>query len=645
MNKNLLLIAEYEQQLRMNPQDIDTRWKLVQARYEVITIGDKLLLGRMDMPRIYTDRDAKLVLEGLEGEEKTRFLGQIKNLAACQEALLKVADTDSACDIYLAFDASSSKDAEIARDIYEALSEKGISVYYEPERKVYSNVDAHRLFALHHSKLLILVGTSPECMERESTAGAWMRYLNIMERDSTKHILPAYKEMNPKDFPGGLSKTQGIDVGRIGSVQAILVPRAMELIGAHDQVIVVKKADGKSVNISNLFNRIELLLEDGEFEAAHERLENIKAEHGTDFEQYHYLKLLEYAQARNQRELALAANEDLFASSHYQYLREKGSPKMKEELLGLAEMKIKYQKEQKEDAYVEEIRNAHVAGDYEKVLTLTDEVKNMQGFSRWADIQGFYQAAKVRVDKQRLQAEFRKLVGDGKKFYLNQLKEKEPAKYQMLSDYDTVPKPNVKTGLLALAGIICLICLVVCRFTPEVGNAENALLIGVFACLFYSIVTRIREDGLVPALIRGFLFTLIPIIVIVILVNLIDVFIPFVTDLLVFVVGLVFGLPVNLSTYSGVYGGYTFDHYRLVIALGIPDLVFTIRGIKAFKVYHGQRSKRQQVEKEYQQLFSSGFLKDFQKKEYNTLVERYKEAMGTDWVEPVEIAKKGRRKR
>ena len=56
MNKNTLLIAEYEQQLRSNPQDIDIRWKLVQARYEIVTAGNRLLLGRLDMPRIYTDR-------------------------------------------------------------------------------------------------------------------------------------------------------------------------------------------------------------------------------------------------------------------------------------------------------------------------------------------------------------------------------------------------------------------------------------------------------------------------------------------------------------------------------------------------------------------------------------------------------------
>ena len=100
MNKNTLLIAEYEQQLRSNPQDIDIRWKLVQARYEIVTAGNRLLLGRLDMPRIYTDRDARLVLEGVQGEEKEKFLEQIRMLGASQEAVEKVKN-HSLIHIYL----------------------------------------------------------------------------------------------------------------------------------------------------------------------------------------------------------------------------------------------------------------------------------------------------------------------------------------------------------------------------------------------------------------------------------------------------------------------------------------------------------------------------------------------------------------
>lgn len=643
MNKNNLVIAEYEQQLRINPQDVATRWKLVKARYEVVTIGDKLLLGRLDMPRIYTDRDAKMVLGGLEGEEKARFLGQIKNLAACQEALIKAEDTDSICDIYLAFDASSSEDAEIAQDIYQALSKEGISVYYEPERRNYGEVDAHRLFALHHAKLLILVGTSVASIRKEATAGAWMRYLNMMERDAAKHILPAYKHMNPKDFPREFSKTQGIDVGRIGSVQAILVPRVLELIGAHDQVIVVKRADGKSVNITNLLNRIEFFLEDGEFEAAHARIINFEKEYGTDFERLHYLKLLEQAKARNQKELALAVNEDLLDSPDYKYLIEKGSPKMKEELLGLEEKKVAYQKEQKEDAYVEAIKKAHVDGKYDKVLMLVKEVKTMRGFSRWADIQGFYQTAKTRVENQKLREEFRKLVGNGKDFYYNQLKEKEPDKYQVLTALTNIPRPDRTTGIWALTGIICLIILLVCRFCPVVDLCMNCLTFGVLACFLCCIITSIREKGLVGAIIKGGFCVVLPIIILVLIINIIYTFIPGLIDVIAWIFGLLTGFPVEVSPYSGIYADYNFDTFRIAFIFAVPVFVFLIRGLKALKIYRRQKSVRQSAEKEYRQLRSSGFLEDFEKREYVELVKRYKEVMGSDWIEPVKITERGRK--
>ena len=644
MNKNTLLIAEYEQQLRSNPQNIDIRWKLVQARYEIVTVGNRLLLGCVEMPRIYTDRDARLVLEGVQGEEKQKFLEQIRMLGASQEALEKVKNTDSVCDVYLAFDDSSQEDAFIAKDIYYGLSAKGISVYYEPEKKLVGDLDAHRLFALQHAKVLILVGTSVECMQKEATAGAWMRYLNRMERDSHIHIVPAYKNMNPKDFPGGLSKIQGIDVGRIGAIQAFLIPRVQELIGDQAQVLVIKKSDGKQVNISNVLSRIEFLLEDGDFALAQERLYKFSEDYGTDYEQYHYLSLLEKVGARNQKELAFAINEELLVSSDYQYLIEKGSPKMKEEMLGLLEKKAKYQKEQKEGNYIEEIRKAHVEGDYAKVLKLANEVKSIQGFSRWADINAYYQAAKIRVEKQNLREEFRKLVGDGKDFYTKQLKEKEPDKYQMLIAPDTVPKPDRKIGLLALTGSICFICLILCRFYPEAEGLKWAI-VGFFVCLFYSIATRISDDGLVLAIIKGILWMLVPVIVLVLLVNVIDQFAPAIINIIVFVFGLLIGFPVKLSEYSGIYGGYSFDVFRIAFVFSMPNLAFLLRGIKAFKTYRVQRANRQRADKEYQQLFSSGFLKEFQKKEYGKLVEHYKEVMENEWVEPVEIVKKGRKRR
>jgi hypothetical protein len=100
-----------------------------------------------------------------------------------------------------------------------------------------------------------------------------------------------------------------------------------------------------------------------------------------------------------------------------------------------------------------------------------------------------------------------------------------------------------------------------------------------------------------------------------------------------------------LSEYYGRYGGYSFDAFRLLFVFSIPDLVFAIRGIKAFKVYRKQKTERKRVEKEYHQLFTSGFVKEFQKKEYNQLVVSYKEIMGSDWIEPAEIVKKGRGRR
>lgn len=635
MNKNTLLIAEYEQQLRNNPQDIDVRWKLVQARYEIVTVGNRLLLGRMNMPRIYTDRDARLVLEGVQGEARDKFLEQIRMLAASQEAVEKVKDTDSVCDVYLAFDESSKEDASIAKDIYYGLSAKGISVYYEPEKALVGELDAHRLFALQNAKVLILVGTSTECMQKEATAGAWMRYLNRMERDSGIHILPAYKNMNPKDFPGGLSKIQGIDVGRIGAIQAFLIPRVQELIGGQDQVIIVKKSDGKQVNISNVLSRIEFMLEDGDFELAHERLEKFAKDFGTDYEQFHYLRLLEQARARNQKELAYAINERLTSSSDYQYLMENGSPNMKEDLLKLEEMKAKYQKEEREETYVEKIRKEHVNGNYEGVLKLVEEVKTMPQFSRWADVQAYYQAATTRVENKKVYDEFRALVGNGKDFYMNQLKKKEPEKYQILKDGESSGTIGKATIFRVLIGLICLVIMVACRIHPDLDVKSNMLTVGFVICIAYSILTRIRRDGVLKAVLKGGgLTAVIPLVSGALLVS---TGVVRSTDnplgFLVRITGILTGFPVLEE--NGYL--YNMDYFMEAFACCIPILAFIILGIKPGKYLYKRWTEMSQQKKKYQQLVSSGFLVQFQQKEYEELVERYQKAVGDRWIEPTKV--------
>ena len=628
-------MAEYEQLLRENPQDVDTRWKLVQARYGVVSLGNRLLLGRMDMPRIYTDRDARLVLEGVQGEARDSFLEQIRKLSATQEAVEKVKNTDSVCDVYLAFDESSKEDAQVAKDIYLGLSSKGISVYYEPEKSLVGELDAHRLFALHQAKVLILVGTSAECMQKEATAGAWMRYLDRMDRESNIHILPAYKNMNPKDFPGGLSKIQGIDVGRIGSIQAFLIPRVEELIGGNDQVIIVKKSDGKQVNVLNVLSRIEFMLEDGDFELASERLKKFSEEFGTDYEQFHYLSLLEQAKARNQKELAYGINESLKASSHYQYLINNGSPTMKDDLLKLEELKAKYKKEDLEESYVEKIRKEHINGNYEAVLRLAEEVKKMPQFSRWADVQAYYQAAITRADDKKVCDEFRELVGNGKEFYLNQLKKKEREKYRILKGQEFLEEIKKADVLKAFFGLLCLVGFIIFRVQTDSDLKTNILTVVFIMCVVYSIGTRISRDGFILAVIKGGGLTAgLPIVVsAIILVTGVAESKNSPLGFLAKLLGTLTGFPYLKE--DGI--SYDADIFVEAFICCLPIIVFIIIGIVTGVKLFKKISQNHTQKKKYKKLISSGFLPQFQQKEYEELVERYQKAVGDHWIEPTKI--------
>ena len=286
------LIAECESRLRQNPEDNKMRLNLILLRYGVVMVSDEPLLGRIDEQDIINDFDYRQLIKTADDEEKMKIRTLIRRIYDEQEEVRKVRNSTKPFDVYLAFDTSAQEDTELALEIRNGLNSEGITVYYEPEIPKDRLPDAYRLYALSTAKLMILLSTAKEHLEKPEITGAWKRYLNMMEEDSSRHLLPAYKGMKPEDFPENISKIQGVDLGRIGAVETVLLPRARELTGKEAQIFVVSSETGQKINLTNILDRIELHIEDGRFDVAEKQLRAIESEYGTDYPKAHYLHLL-----------------------------------------------------------------------------------------------------------------------------------------------------------------------------------------------------------------------------------------------------------------------------------------------------------------------------------------------------------------
>lgn len=626
------LIAECESRLRQNPEDNKMRLNLILLRYGVVMVSDEPLLGRIDEQDIINDFDYRQLIKTADDEEKMKIRTLIRRIYDEQEEVRKVRNSTKPFDVYLAFDTSAQEDTELALEIRNGLNSEGITVYYEPEIPKDRLPDAYRLYALSTAKLMILLSTAKEHLEKPEITGAWKRYLNMMEEDSSRHLLPAYKGMKPEDFPENISKIQGVDLGRIGAVETVLLPRARELTGKEAQIFVVSSETGQKINLTNILDRIELHIEDGRFDVAEKQLRAIKSEYGTDYPKAHYLHLLIRYKAAGLNDLILKADNAILNDPDYQYVVVNSSGEVRNTLSNIAALHQEAVINERDAKFVKEIAKAHTDGKYTEILKLAEQISSMEGFTRWGDVQGFIDAAKGRVENQRLHDEYVKLIGDGKDFFKKQFAKKYPDKYKEYFDNLGVTTiedlMNWETMSFIIVGFLLLFCIL---FNTRAN--DSLMIILELLNIGLGFWRRFRED---ESIVKDLLYA-------------VGVYflIPAVVYAVIFVVGEKLGFADLLRTllsyvfrftrYSN--GGidrqglemctYTLFASLITLLTNAKEAVPEIKGLL-------NSGKNKKIINEYQ----NKILPEFEEQEYKELYDKYHDAAGADWIEPVRLWRK-----
>ena len=626
------LIAECESRLRQNPEDIKTRLNLILLRYGVIMVNDEPLLGRIDEQDIINDFDYRQLIKTADDEEKMKIRPLIRKIYDEQEEVRKVRNSTKPFDVYLAFDASAQEDTELAAEIRNSLNAEGITVFYEPDMPKDRLPDAYRLHALSTAKLMILLSTAKDHLTKPEITGAWKRYLNMMEEDSSRHLLPAYKGMKPEDFPDNISKIQGVDLGRIGAVQTVLVPRVRELTGKEAQIIIVNNETGQKVNLTNILNRIELHVEDGRFDVAEKQLRAIESEYGTDYPKAHYLHLLIRYKAAGLNDLILKADNTILNDSDYQYVVANSSGEVRDTLSNIAALHQEAVINDRDAKFVKEISKAHAEGNYTEILKLAEQIPSMEGFRRWGDVQGFIDVAKGRAENQKLHDEYLELIGDGKEYFKKRFAEKHPDQYKEyfenlgITSFEDLM--NWETMSFIIVGFLLLFCIL---FNTRAN--DSLMIILELLNIGLGFWRRFRED---ESIVKDLLYA-------------VGVYflIPAVVYAVIFVVGEKLGFADLLRTllsyvfrftrYSN--GGidrqglemctYTLFASLITLLTNAEEAVPEIKGLL-------NSGKNKKIINEYQ----NKILPEFEEQEYKELYDKYHDAAGADWIEPVRLWRK-----
>ncbi|MCD8363635.1 MAG: TIR domain-containing protein [Lachnospiraceae bacterium] len=188
-----------------------------------------------DLARKYADAESRLL-----------YQDEAEAIDHIQKKIISISTKEEPYDVFLCYKESEddtgerTKDSVLAFDLYEALTQKGIRVFFSRitlEDKLGQDYEPYIYSALRSARVMLLVTTSTEHAEAVWVKNEWKRFLSFMEEGEDKTLIPVYQDMSPYELPSELTKYQGQDLAKVGATQ--------DLIHAVEKVLGRKQAESK----------------------------------------------------------------------------------------------------------------------------------------------------------------------------------------------------------------------------------------------------------------------------------------------------------------------------------------------------------------------------------------------------------------
>ena len=280
-------IEAYEKVLQNADDDAELYWSLALCKYGIEYVDDMLTgrkiptCHRMQYTSILDDADYLSALDKADEVQKAVYKEEAEVIAGIQKGILDISNKEEAFDVFICYketdeEGKRTNDSVLAQDIYFGLTEKRYKVFFSRitlEGKLGTAYEPYIFAALNSAKVMIVVGTKPEHVNAVWVKNEWSRFLMLMQKDRSKLIIPAYRDMDPYDLPDALSVYQSQDMAKLGFMQ--------DLIRGVSKVLEGSKAEKSSgdagafgssevnSNIAALLKRGKLALEDAEWDRAY----------------------------------------------------------------------------------------------------------------------------------------------------------------------------------------------------------------------------------------------------------------------------------------------------------------------------------------------------------------------------------------
>ena len=287
-------IGIYENIVNEFPEEAEAYWGLVLCKYGIEYVDDPVThrkvptCHRTSYESVFDDVNYKQAMSFADPVAKDVYRSEAEAVNEIQKGILSIAKNEKPFDVFICYKESDdlgrrTPDSVLAQDIYYELQRDGFKVFFSRitlEGKLGTAYEPYIFAALNSAKVMVVVGTKPEYYNAVWVKNEWSRFLDMMKKDKSKVIIPAYKDMDPYDLPDALSMFQAQDMGKLGFMQDLI--RGITKLAGKDEEKPVQTVVQQTVaapaagsNVENLLKRGFMALEDGKWSEADSFFEQV----------------------------------------------------------------------------------------------------------------------------------------------------------------------------------------------------------------------------------------------------------------------------------------------------------------------------------------------------------------------------------
>lgn len=318
----------YESIVADYPEEAEGYWGLVLCRYGIEYVDDPVsgekipTCHRSSFDSIMDDEDFELVMENSDSLSRAVYREEAKNIEEIRKGIIEVSGKEEPYDIFICYKETDENgertlDSVLAQDVYDELTGKGYRVFFSRitlEDKLGVEYEPYIFAALNSAKIMLAFGTSYDYYNSVWVKNEWSRYLKLMAKDKSKHLIPCFKNVDAYDIPKEFAKLQSQDMGKIGALQDLM--RGIDKLLAPEQRTESSKPieniiyNNTGSNGETFIKRGFMAIEDNEWNKATEFFEQALNMNAEDGRAYWGELLVEY-KCSDAKTLAIAMHETL----------------------------------------------------------------------------------------------------------------------------------------------------------------------------------------------------------------------------------------------------------------------------------------------------------------------------------------------